>query len=74
MGTVAEIKVATKQLKPKERVALFRWLSTQEDILLARRKDLLADLDRGIAQADRGELIAGRKLIDRLKSRAQRPA
>ena len=49
MRTVSEIKVATKQLKPKERVALFRWLSTQDDILSAQKKDLLADLDRGIA-------------------------
>ncbi len=38
MGTVSEIKVATKKLKPKERVALFRWLSTQDDILSTKKR------------------------------------
>lgn len=74
MGTVSQIKLATKQLRPKERIALFRWLSTQDDILAPQKKDLLTDLDQGIAQANRGELISGRKLIDRLRSRAQQPA
>ncbi|AHF91300.1 hypothetical protein OpiT1DRAFT_02331 [Opitutaceae bacterium TAV1] len=69
MNTVAEIKQSAGQLPLPERQELFRWLATQDDILGGERDELLNDLDVGLSQADRGELISGPSAIKSLRDR-----
>ena len=71
MSNVAEIQAAVERLPLGERVALFYWLEETDAIRTEKRRTLLADLDAGLAEADRGELIEGRVVIDRLKARAR---
>ena len=71
MSTIAEIKSATEKLSPTDRLELFRWLSSREDIARRERDELLADLDAGLAEAEAGNLIPGAKVIQHLKERAR---
>lgn len=71
MSTIAEIKSAAEKLSHHDRLELFRWLSSREDIARQERDDLLADLDAGLAEADRGNLIPGATVIQHLKERAR---
>jgi predicted transcriptional regulator len=64
MSAVAEVQAAVARLPAADRVALFHWLEE-------KRHDLLAKIDAGLAEADRGELIEGEVVVERLKSRAR---
>ena len=71
MSSVAEIQAAVERLPVGERVALFHWLEETAAIRAEKHRALLADLDEGLAEADRGELIEGSVVIERLKARAR---
>ena len=71
MSTVAEIKAAAARLSSNERLELFRWLAECEDIVRQQQADLLADIDAGLAEADRGNLLPGEEIMARLKARAR---
>lgn len=70
MSSVAEIKAAAARLSSNERLELFRWLAEREDIV-RQQADLLADIDAGLAEADRGNLLPGEEIMARLKARAR---
>ncbi|MDB6126906.1 MAG: hypothetical protein JWM35_802 [Verrucomicrobia bacterium] len=72
MSSVIEIQSATQGLNLKERLELFRWLAAQEDIIAGQRATLLADLDLGLADVEKGDVIAGSALIEELSVRAKR--
>ena len=67
MSTIAEIKSATEKLSLHDRVELLRWLAARDDIARRQRDDLLADIDAGLGEADRGELLPGAAVIQQLK-------
>ncbi len=71
MSTVAEIQAAVKTLSEQERVELFRWLQATDTFRAEQERALLADLDEGIAEADRGELLEADEVIASLKARAR---
>lgn len=71
MPTVAEVQAAVERLPVDERIVLFRWLEESDAIRAETKRSLLADLDAGLAEADRGDLIEGGVVIERLKARAR---
>jgi predicted transcriptional regulator len=71
MSTVAEIKSAVEKLSPAERLELFRWLAEHDDVSQRLRTELLEEIDAGLAEAERGELLSGEAVIKRLKERSR---
>jgi|GEM_PF-3069511 len=71
MSTVAEIQAAVERLPVTDRIALFHWLENTDVVQAEETRALLADLDLGLAEADRGELLDGASVVDSLKARAR---
>jgi predicted transcriptional regulator len=71
--TQAQIVELIAQLTPAERRELFEHVQESgllEDSYYSRMTpEQLAQLDEGIAQADRGEIVDGREAFDRLAAR-----
>jgi len=71
MSTVAEIQAAVARLPATDRIALFYWLEKTDVVRAEETRALLADLDLGLAEADRGELLEGDAVIESLRARAR---
>ena len=65
--TVEELKAETAKLPPGDRSALVDWIVESEDVRDMQRKKLINELQRGINQADRGELIEADTVFARLR-------
>jgi predicted transcriptional regulator len=65
--TVEELKAETAKLSPDDRCALAEWIVESEDVRDLRREKLIRELQRGIEQADRGELIESDTVFARLR-------
>jgi len=65
--TVEELKAETAKLPPGDRSALADWIVESEDVRDMQRKKLIDELQRGIKQADRGELIEADTVFARLR-------
>jgi len=65
--TVEEIKAETAKLPPGDRFALADWIVESDDIRDLRREKLIGELQRGVEQADRGELIEADTVFARLR-------
>ena len=64
---VEELKAETAKLPPGDRSALVDWIVESEDVRDMQRKKLIDELQRGIKQADRGELIEADTVFARLR-------
>jgi hypothetical protein len=67
--TVEELKAETAKLLPGERSALADWIVESEEVRDIRREKLIRELQRGVEQADRGELIDADTVFARLRQR-----
>ena len=65
--TVEELKAETAKLSPHDRSALAEWIVEGEDVRDLQREKLIRELQRGIEQADRGELIEADTVFARLR-------
>jgi len=67
MSTLQEIKAAAARLSAEERSELVSWLSESEDVCEIRREALIREIQYGIEQADRGELLDANGVFTRLR-------
>ena len=65
--TVEELKAETAKLPPGDRSALAEWIAEGEDVRGLRREKLIRELQHGIEQADRGELIEADTVFEQLR-------
>ena len=65
--TVEELKVETAKLPADDRFALAEWIVEGGDVRGLRREKLIRELQRGVEQADRGELIEADAVFARLR-------
>jgi predicted transcriptional regulator len=65
--TVEELKAETAKLPPGDRFALADWIVESEEVRDLRREKLISELQRGVDQADRGELIDADTVFARLR-------
>lgn len=65
--TVEEIKTEAAKLPPDDRFALAEWIEKNDDVRALRRDELIRELQRGIEQADRGELLEADEVFARLR-------
>ena len=63
-----EIKAAAAMLPALERSELITWLSESEDVCEIRREALIREIQDGIEQADRGELLDADEVFMRLRA------
>ena len=66
--TVEELKHEAQKLSLDERLALARWIEEDEGIRERRREALIRDIQHGLAQADRGELLEADEVFARLRA------
>jgi hypothetical protein len=72
--TVDELKAEAAKLPPEERFALAEWIKQGDDVRALRHAELLREIQHGIAQADRGELLESDEVFARLRTRQQASA
>ena len=65
--TVEELKAETAKLPPDDRSALAEWIVAGEDVRGLWREKLITELQRGIDQADHGELVDADTVFARLR-------
>ncbi len=70
MSTLAEIKAATTTLSIDQRLELSRWLDEFDDTRARHMEELRRQLDIGLEQARRGELLTAAEVFPRLRTRA----
>jgi len=66
--TVEELKAEAAKLPPDARFALAEWIECNDDVRALRREELIREIQHGIEQADRGELLEGDEVFARLRS------
>lgn len=66
--TVEELKAEAAKLPPAARFALAEWIEHSEDVRALRREALIREIQHGIAQADRGELLESDEVFARLRA------
>ena len=69
MSTLAEIKTATSSLSVDEQLELAEWIRESESVQARELAELRKQLDIGIAQADRGELMSSKEVFSKLSAR-----
>lgn len=69
--TIEQLKAEAAKLPPDDRFALAEWIEQSEDVRALRREDLIQEIQLGIGQADRGELMEADEVFARLRA-AQR--
>jgi hypothetical protein len=72
--TVEELKAEAAKLPPDDRFALAEWIERNDDVRALRREELIREIQHGIAQADRGELLEADEVFSRLRSGRQASA
>jgi hypothetical protein len=65
--TIEELKAEAAKLPPGDRVELADWIAKNAEVRDLQRDALIHDLERGIEQADRGELIDAETVFARLR-------
>ena len=66
--TVEELKTEAAKLPPDDRFALAEWIEQGEDVRALRREELIREIQLGIEQADRGELMEAEEVFGRLRA------
>ena len=63
--TVEQLKAEAAKLPPGDRLALAEWIEDNEGICALRHQDLVREIDPGLEQANRGELIEADEVFER---------
>jgi hypothetical protein len=66
--SVEELKAAAAKLSPQDRFALAEWIEGSDDVRALRLDELVREIQRGIEQADRGELMEADEVFSRLRA------
>ena len=66
--TVEQLKTEAAKLPPDDRFALAEWIEQGEDVRALRREELIREIQLGIEQADRGELMEAEEVFGRLRA------
>ncbi len=66
--TVEEIKAEAAKLPPDDRFAIAKWIEGSEDVRALQREELIRQIQHGIEQADRGELLEADEVFARLRA------
>lgn len=66
--TIEQLKSEAAKLPPDDRFALAEWIEQTEDVRALRREELIREIQHGIGQADRGELIESDEVFARLRA------
>jgi hypothetical protein len=66
--TVEELKAEAAKLPPDARFALAEWIERNDDVRALRRKALIREIQYGIEQADRGDLLDADEVFARLRA------
>jgi len=66
--TMDQIKEEAAKLLPEEQFALAEWIESGEVLRSLRRDQLIRELELGIEQADRGELMDSEAVFSKLQS------
>ena len=67
--TVDQLKIEARNLPPAERFAFARWIEDDEAVRTLRHEELVRDIEHGLAQADRGELLEAEEVFARLRAK-----
>lgn len=66
--TVEQLKSEAAKLPPDDRFALAEWIEQADDVRALRRDELIREIQRGIEQAESGELIDADEVFTRLRA------
>ena len=66
--TVEELKAEAAKLPPDDRFALAEWLECNDKVGARRREELIREIQHGIEQGDRGELLEADEVFSRLRA------
>ena len=66
--TIEQLKSEAAKLPPDDRFALAEWIEQTEDVRALRREELIREIQHGMEQADRGELIESEEVFARLRA------
>lgn len=69
--TVEELKAEAAKLPPDDRFALAEWIGQGEDVRALRHAELVREIQRGIAQAESGELMEAAEVFSQLRAGRQ---
>jgi hypothetical protein len=69
--TVEELKAEAAKLPPDDRFALAEWIQRSDDVRALRFEELIREIQHGVGQADRGELLEADDVFPRLRSNQQ---
>jgi predicted transcriptional regulator len=72
--TVEELKTEAAKLPPDARFALAEWIECSDDVRALRHDALVREIQHGLEQADRGELLEADEVFARLRGRQQASA
>ena len=66
--TFEQLKCEVAKLPPDDRFALAEWIEQTEDVRALKCDELIREIQHGINQADRGELIEADDVFARIRS------
>lgn len=69
--TVDELKAEAAKLPPEARFALAEWIERGDDVRALRREEMIREIQHGLAQADRGELLEAEEVFAQLRASQQ---
>jgi predicted transcriptional regulator len=67
--SVEELKAEMAKLPAADRFELSDWIARNEDIRELKRAALIRDIQHGLEQSDRGEVIDGEEVFRRMRER-----
>jgi len=67
--TVEELKAEAAKLPANDRFELADWIAKSDDVRELKRAALIRDIQHGIEQSDRGEVIDAEIVFERLRER-----
>jgi predicted transcriptional regulator len=66
--TVEQLKAEAAKLPPGDRYALAEWIEENEDVRALRHQSLVQEIELGLEQADRGDLLEADEVFARLRA------
>jgi hypothetical protein len=66
--TIEELKSEAAKLPANDRFALAAWIEESEDVRALCREELIRQIQLGVDQADRGELLEADEVFARLRA------
>lgn len=66
--TIEELKAEAAKLPPDGRFALAEWIERDDDVRALRHAEFIREIQHGIGQADRGELLEADEVFARLRA------